>query len=383
MPLCMQAQYWVTQLSQEMEQRLAEDAAENKRHASLLTLHFSFTGGHKSKAAHLARHDAATMAAIAMGHLQTWIDAAPRGWAITGLSLSASNFHGAAAGSGSIKQLFARKKQTAPHDWRAGDVLGDTAEGSHAAATAATDEQRAHLDAAPCDVPQPSTGVQDASHRSHMHHSLTRSGAQHAELSDLAPNAASSGAPPGRTGATGAASAADESADQHDRQQQQQPHSTAIAVQLDSVGATPASMQAQLAHELHSELGCSTERPAVANESDVHSARQHSACANAAVQVVAVPGGCATPCTQTQPHAGSKRDLGSIGAGASLDQGLHGQRVDALTLAQLPPELRAEVWASMGAGRSSAPQDARARKKQVAAQPGQRGLGAFVTRTHK
>lgn len=89
---------------------MAADSAANDRHAALLTLHFSFAGGHKSRALPLTRHDAATIAAGAVAELAAWIAAAPRGWAITGLSLSASNFHGAAAKCASIKDMFARKQ---------------------------------------------------------------------------------------------------------------------------------------------------------------------------------------------------------------------------------------------------------------------------------
>jgi hypothetical protein len=123
-----QAEYWVKQLAQEMEQRLRDDTAENKRHASLFTLHFSFVGGHKSKVAHLQRHDAATMAGIAMGHLRTWMESAAAGWAITGLSMTAGNFHGATAASGSIKRMFAHQGAQAP-------AAPDTAaSGSHSSA---------------------------------------------------------------------------------------------------------------------------------------------------------------------------------------------------------------------------------------------------------
>jgi hypothetical protein len=119
-----QARYWLTQLAQEMQERLSEDTIDNRRHASLITLHLCFPGGNKSKASPMKRHDATAIVRSAAAHLQHWMDHAPRGWSLTAISLSASSFHGAAARSGSIKQMFERQvsvSMPAPHQKAAKD----------------------------------------------------------------------------------------------------------------------------------------------------------------------------------------------------------------------------------------------------------------------
>jgi hypothetical protein len=92
-----------------MATRLAEDTSAHKRTAALLTVHWSFAGSHKSKACTLSCHSAASIAALATAEVAAWVSSAPmESWAITGLSLSASKFRIAVAGSSNIKRLFSQ-----------------------------------------------------------------------------------------------------------------------------------------------------------------------------------------------------------------------------------------------------------------------------------
>jgi hypothetical protein len=92
-----------------MATRLAEDTSAHKRTAALLTVHWSFTGSHKSKACTLSRHDAASIAALATAEVAAWVSSVcMESWAISGLSLSASKFRIAVAGSSNIKRLFSQ-----------------------------------------------------------------------------------------------------------------------------------------------------------------------------------------------------------------------------------------------------------------------------------
>jgi hypothetical protein len=109
-PVCMQAKYWIGQLAAEITTRLVEDSTAHKRAATLLTAHWTFTGGQKSKACALSRHDAASIAALATAEVAAWIGAvSKRPWAITALSLAASKFDSAAARSSNIRNLFAQR----------------------------------------------------------------------------------------------------------------------------------------------------------------------------------------------------------------------------------------------------------------------------------
>ena len=364
----LQAHYWITQLSQEMEQRLAEDAAENKRHASLLTLHFSFVGGHKSKAAHLVRHDSATMAATAMGHLHTWIDGAPRGWAITGLSLSASNFHGAAAGSGNIKQLFARRQDAAA-----------TPQAQAGAALPSVAEQSA--EAIDGDAPAPPADMQHACPRLDSAAPHGSANVQACALDAPAPAALAQHEPPAAPAMQAAPRIATLTAIGTDFDEEAARRGAARAEAVPAAKHThdtgahhgrAGAAQHQSRHGDGAERAAQDCRPAAGPSSPL-SDRGESAAAPMSGSV----DGARTPASapaHVKRSADSVTDVGSEMLG-------HGT-VDACTLAQLPPELRAEVWASMGSGRPPASKAARGSGK-VVVKGGQRGMGSFFVKSRK
>ena len=367
----LQAQYWITQLSQEMEQRLAEDAAENKRHASLLTLHFNFVGGHKSKAAHLVRHDAATMAATAMGHLHTWINGAPRGWAITGLSLAASNFHGAAAGSGNIKQLFARKQDAAA-----------TPQGQAGAALPSVAEQSA--EAIDGDAPAPPTDMQHACPRLDSAAPHGSANVQACALDAPALAASAQHEPPAAPAMQAASQIATLNAigtdfdDKAERRGAARAEAAPAAEPALDTGAHQGRFDAVRDQSRHSD---GVERAARLQAADCRPAEGPSPLSDRGESAAAPMSGSVDDAhapASTLAHV--KRSADSVVDAGSEMLG-HGT-VDACTLAQLPPDLRAEVWASMFSGRAPASKAARSSGK-VAAKGGQRGMGSFFVKSRK
>lgn len=67
-------------------------------------------GSYKSIGAHITRHTADTISSLAIQLFRGWAATAGQGWAVSGLSLSASSFSDAAAGSADLRSLFSAKQ---------------------------------------------------------------------------------------------------------------------------------------------------------------------------------------------------------------------------------------------------------------------------------
>ena len=70
----------------------------------------TYAGSYKSIGAPIARHTAHAIASTAVQLFRGWAAAAGPQWAVSGLSLSAYSFSGAAAGSGDLRLLFSSKR---------------------------------------------------------------------------------------------------------------------------------------------------------------------------------------------------------------------------------------------------------------------------------
>jgi hypothetical protein len=105
----MQAVHWLGMLANEICERLNADAELHGRRASRLVLYVSYAGGHKSKSGPLSDHTTEAIVATATELMRAWAATAPRGWAVTGLGLSASGFDGAACGNADLKAMFSRR----------------------------------------------------------------------------------------------------------------------------------------------------------------------------------------------------------------------------------------------------------------------------------
>lgn len=109
--LWVQAQYWIQNLSQEIHERLEEDAVEYGRRATRIVLHAATPGGHTSKGAPLPSHGASVIAKAACQLMSERAKRDKNTFPITSLSLVASSFDASAAKTANLRAMFAACQQ--------------------------------------------------------------------------------------------------------------------------------------------------------------------------------------------------------------------------------------------------------------------------------